>query len=130
MEESPSVYNTWQHGHLQTYKSVSDPAKNTVSYIPVSIYLQLTNLTQPTLSYTNNLSPWHQQVIDASITSRSDYIYIYKKIRFEKGHTVDIGRIIHVVPCSMGYNQATAPHLRCCTSVTTSSPGRILSQLS
>ena len=27
MEESPSDYNTWQHGHLQTYKSVSDPDK-------------------------------------------------------------------------------------------------------
>ena len=40
MEESPSDYNTWQHGHLQTYKSVSDPDKNTVSYIPVIRNLQ------------------------------------------------------------------------------------------
>ena len=44
MEESPSDYNTWQHGHLQTYKSVSDPDKNTVSYIPVSIYSLIRNL--------------------------------------------------------------------------------------
>ena len=44
MEESPSDYNTWQHGHLQTYKSVSDPDKNTVSYIPVSIYQLIRNL--------------------------------------------------------------------------------------
>ena len=44
MEETPSDYNTWQHGHLQTYKSVSDPDKNTVSYIPVSIYSLIRNL--------------------------------------------------------------------------------------
>ena len=102
MEESPSDYNTWQHGHLQTYKSVSDPAKNTVSYIPVSTWKLIRNLQfsrnlryhTTTISLLGiNKSLIHPIQVDQIISifiNRSD---------LQKGNTVDIGRIIHVVPC-------------------------------
>ena len=82
MEESPSDYNTWQHGHFQTYKSVSDPDKNTVSYY---LYQSIRNLPissnlryhTPTISLLGiNKSLMHPLQVDQIISifiKRSDW---------------------------------------------------------